>query len=100
FQTGAVLLLNGRPAGHVVTITPTRVVAQLADRGQEDALTRKIGVGNPDGTAATSQVTELHDGASPRPTGAPGVCGIEHEDYCTPMPTSTPTSTATSTPTP
>jgi hypothetical protein len=100
FQNGAVLLVNGRPAGHIVTITLTRVVAQLAGGGQEDALTRSIGVGNPDGTAAASQVTEIHDDAGPRPTGAPGGCGIEHEDYCTPTPTSTPTSTATSTPTP
>jgi hypothetical protein len=99
FQSGAIVLVDGRPAGHVVAITPTRVVAQLAVGGQEDALTRSIGVGNPDGTAATSQVTEIHDDASPRPTGAPGGCGIEHEDYCTPTPMSTPTSTSTSTPT-
>jgi hypothetical protein len=96
FQNGAVLLVDGRPSGHVVTITPTRLVAQLAGGGQEDALTHRIGVGNPDGTAAASQVTEIHDDAGPRPTGAPGGCGIEHEDYCTP----TTTSTATSTPTP
>jgi hypothetical protein len=99
FQNGAVLLVDGRPAGHVVILTPTRIVAQLVGGGQEDALTRRIGVGNPDGTAATSPVTEIHDDAAPRPTGAPGGCGIEHEDYCTPTPQSTPTSTATATPT-
>jgi hypothetical protein len=86
FQSGAVLLVNGRPAGHVVTITPTRVVAQLASGEQEDGLTRSIGVGNPDGTAAASQLTETHDDAGLRPTGAPGGCGSEHEGYCTPTP--------------
>jgi hypothetical protein len=86
FQNGAVLLVDGRPTGHVITITPTRIVAQLAGGGQEDAITHRIGVGNPDGTAATSQVTEIHDDAGPRPTGAPSGCGIEHEDYCTPTP--------------
>jgi hypothetical protein len=100
FQSGAVLLVNGRPAGHVVTLTPTQIVAQLASGEQADGLTRSFGVGNPDGTAAPSQVTEIHDDAGPRPTGAPGGCGIEHEDYCTPTALFTPTSTATSTPTP
>jgi hypothetical protein len=46
------------------------------------------------------QVEEIHDDASPRPSGAPGGCGIEHEDYCTPTPTTTLTSSATSIPTP
>jgi hypothetical protein len=95
FQSGAILLVRQRPAGHVVSVTPTQVVAQLISG--DDLLPHDIGVGNPDNTAATtSQVTGAHEDDGPRPTGAPGGsggCSGEHEDNsppCTPTPTSTP----------
>jgi hypothetical protein len=93
FESGAILLVRQRPAGRVVSITPTQVVAQLAG-GEDDSLPRDIGVGNPDNTAAaTAQVTGRHDDG-PRPTGTPaddrgsGGCGSEHEGAasCTPTP--------------
>src|SRR5262249_4641488 len=50
FQRGAVLLVNGSPAGTVVSVTPTQLVAQLPDSAVEDD-PRSLGVGNPDRTA-------------------------------------------------
>jgi hypothetical protein len=95
FQCGAIVLVNGRPAGHVVSLTSTVLVAQLAS-GEDDFLPHEIGVGNPDDTAAaTAEVTSRHDDG-PRPTGAPGDahtsggCIREHASAtCTP--TRTPT---------
>ncbi|HEV2461321.1 MAG TPA: hypothetical protein VGS80_23460, partial [Ktedonobacterales bacterium] len=54
FQSGAILLVRERPAGHVVSVTPTRVTAQFTGGGEEDDLPHDIGIGNPDGTAATT----------------------------------------------
>jgi hypothetical protein len=93
FQSGAVLLAHKRPAGHVVSVTPTRMIAQYSGEA-EDSLARDIGVGNLDGTAATtSQVTGMYDdsGAKPitTPGGGSGGCGGELEDHsasCTPTP--------------
>jgi hypothetical protein len=95
FQNGAVLLVRQRPAGHVVSVTSNLMVAQLAG-GEDDFLPPDIGVGNPDGAAATTaEVTSRHDDG-PRPTGTPGDdpnsggCGGEHASAtCTP--TRTPT---------
>jgi hypothetical protein len=101
FQGGAVLLVRQRPAGHVLSLTATRLVAQLP-AGADDSLPHDIGVGNPDDTAAvTGQVASEHDDSGLRPTGTPGGCGGEHEDHsasCTPTSTSTPTFAPTSTP--
>jgi hypothetical protein len=98
FQNGAILLLRQRPAGQVVSVTPTRLVAQLIIG--DDSLPHDIGVGNPDNTAATtSQVADEHeDDDNPTATGTPGGSGqgsseCEPEDHgpsCTPTPTSTP----------
>ena len=98
FQNGAILLVRQRPAGQVVSVTPTRLVAQLTIG--DDSLPHDIGVGNPDNTTATtSQVANEHeDDDSPKATGTPGGGGYgssecEPEDdgpSCTPTPTSTP----------
>jgi hypothetical protein len=98
FQTGAILLVRQRPAGHVVSVSSTQVVAQLS-AGRDDSLPHDIGVGNPDNTAAsTAQVTSEHeDDNTPKATGTPGSShgtgGCEPEDHgisCSPTPTSTP----------
>jgi hypothetical protein len=98
FQSGAILLVRERPAGQVLSVTPTRVTAQFTG-GEEDGLPHDIGVGNPDGTAATAgQVTGTREddgGARPTTTTTPGDnhstggCGGEYEDHipaCTPTP--------------
>jgi hypothetical protein len=99
FKSGAILLVRQRPAGHVVSVTPTRLVAQLTT-GRDGSLPHDIGVGNPDNTAATTaQATSEHeDDDGPKATGTPGSNGhgsgeCEPEDdgpSCTPTPTSTP----------
>jgi hypothetical protein len=73
FQNGAILLVRQRPAGHVVSVTSTQVVALLA-AGEDDSLPHDIGVGNPDNTAATTaQVASEHnDDDTPNATGTPG----------------------------
>ena len=98
FQTGAVLLVRQRPAGHVISVTATKMVAQLAV-WEDDYLPQDIGVGNQDNTAAiTGQVTSEHDDF-PTATGTPGGdhgsggCGTEHEDHsatCAPTPSPSP----------
>jgi len=51
FQQGATLLVNGQPAGNVVSITSTTLVAQMS--GDDSARPPdNIGVANPDNTAA------------------------------------------------
>lgn len=74
FQQGAVLLVNGRPAGIVVSVTPTTLVAQLLG-DDSDPLPDSIGVANPDNTAAvTTSVTSLgHENeATPGAQQTPG----------------------------
>ena len=96
FQNGAILLVRQRPAGHVVSVTSTQVVAQLT-AGEDDSLPHDIGVGNPDNTAATTAhvASEHDDDDTPRATGTPGgnhgsgECENEpHSDDppCTPTP--------------
>jgi hypothetical protein len=98
FQNGAILLVRQRPAGHVVSVTSTQLIAQLSAR-RDDSLPHGIGVGNPDNTAAsTAQVTSEHDdddapSATGTPSGSPGSSECENEPNsddppCTP--TSTP----------
>jgi hypothetical protein len=97
FQSGAILLVRQRPAGHVLSVTSTRLVAQLP-AGEEDSLPHDIGIGNSDNTAAsTGQVTgERDDDGGPAATGTPGGNhapeGCENEPNsddppCTPTPT-------------
>jgi hypothetical protein len=97
FQNGAILLVRQRPAGHVVSVTSTRMVAQLT-AGEDNSLPHDIGVGNPDNTAATTtHVVSEHedDDDTPTATGTPGgnhgssECENEpHSDDppCTPTP--------------
>ena len=79
FQPGAILLVNGQPAGEVISVTPTALVAQMT--GDDSApLPASIGVANPDNTAAvTSSIrsseqndatpgTQTTPGAQPSPT--------------------------------
>jgi hypothetical protein len=61
FQLGAVLLVNGSPAGAVVSVTPTQLVAQLPDSAVKDT-PGSLGVGNPDRTASiTGAITQIED---------------------------------------
>jgi IPT/TIG domain-containing protein len=65
FQKDAVLLVNGQPAGTVISVTPTTLVAQLP--GDDSApLPDSIGVANPDNTAAvtTNIVSRGHENDS------------------------------------
>lgn len=79
FQPGATLLINGRPTGVILSVTPTTLVAQIT--GDDSApLPASIGVANPDNTAAvTSGIrssgqddatpgTQTTPGAQPSPT--------------------------------
>ncbi len=73
FQPGAILLVNGQPAGVVLSVTPTTLVAQLP--GDDSApLPASIGVANPDNTAAVT--TSIHsneqDDATPGTQTTPG----------------------------
>jgi hypothetical protein len=69
FEPGAVLLVDGQPAGRVTATSSGLLTAELAreDRTQAPAT---LGVGNPDGTAAvTGNITRS---AGPSDTGTPG----------------------------
>ena len=59
FQPGAVLLVDGAPAGSVTKVSATQLTAEV---DSEDALTAHstIGVGNPDGTATLSARSLVH----------------------------------------
>lgn len=60
FQQGALLLVNGQPAGVVTSVTPTAVVAQIS--GDDSApLPDSIGVANPDDTAALTSHVSNHE---------------------------------------
>lgn len=83
FTPGAVLLINGRPAGTVDTVTPDRLTAHLAS-GTLNGRVTSVGVGEPDGSAASTTHVELDDsGARSGSTPEPG-------DQSTPGSASTP----------
>ena len=93
FQSGAILLVRQRPAGHVVSVAPTRLVAQLTSGG-DDSLPHDIGIGNPDNTAATTSHVASEDDDGPTATGTPGGSGHGSSE-CEPEvdgPSCTPTS--------
>jgi hypothetical protein len=75
FQPGAVLLMNGQPVTATITVTPTKLVAQISG---DDSAPRpsSIGVGNPDNTAAaTTSITSNEtndDDATPGAQQTPG----------------------------
>ena len=77
FETGAVLLVNGQPAGHVTSVTPSALVARLRFSGNS-AIPQTLGIGNPDGTAAVT--TRISVKVPPAP-------GDGHEGQGTPQPT-------------
>jgi hypothetical protein len=77
FQQGAVLLVNGRPAGTVISVTPTTLVAQLA--GDDSApLPSSIGVANPDNTAALTGNVSSHEQENVTPSPQQTPSGDDH----------------------
>jgi hypothetical protein len=78
FAPGAVLLVNGAPAGVVRSITPTTLVAQMSG-DDSGPLPASIGVANPDDTAAqTSSISrsDLQEQGTPTPSPqATPTCG-------------------------
>jgi hypothetical protein len=77
FEAGAVLLVNGQPAGHVTSVTPSALVARLRF-SDNSAIPQTLGIGNPDGTAAVT--TRISVKVPPEP-------GDGHEGRGTPQPT-------------
>ena len=74
FQPGARLLANGQPAGVVISVTPTTLVAEIS--GDDSApLPASVGVANPDNTAAaiTSVRSNEQDDATPGAQQTPGI---------------------------
>jgi hypothetical protein len=72
FEAGALLVINGQPTGTVLSVTGDTLIAQVTlDPGTEHVIA--VGVENPDGTAAETQVIS-HDAAvtaTPAPTATP-----------------------------
>lgn len=64
FESGAVLLLNGQPAGAVIAVSDSRLVATLPSESLPSG-PGTLGVGNPDGTAAA--IDNAHGLFSPTP---------------------------------
>lgn len=82
FQPGATLLVNGQPAGTVIAVNPTTLVAQLS--GDDSApLPANIGVANPDNTAAatTNVRSNEQDGATPGAQQTPGAQPSPTDDH-------------------
>jgi hypothetical protein len=84
FAPGSVLLVDGRPLGSVVSLSPTRLVAEVPG-GQLSGGTHAIGVGNTDGTAGmvtgvvTTSAPDDHGGGdhgTPATQATPG--GDDH----------------------
>jgi hypothetical protein len=72
FQPGAVLLVNGVPAGTVTNVSPTELQAEVSAAGA-GSFAGSIGIGNPDGTAAvTTQISQPDRGPGPQATTTPG----------------------------
>jgi hypothetical protein len=67
FQQGAVLLVDGQPAGAVTSVTATGLVAQVS-RDDSAPLPNSIGVANPDNTAAATRTISSDE---PEPNGTP-----------------------------
>jgi hypothetical protein len=77
FQQGAVLLMNGRPAGTVFSVTPTTLVAQLS--GDDSApLPSSIGIANPDNTAALTSNVSSHEQENVTPSPQQTPSGDDH----------------------
>jgi hypothetical protein len=72
FATGAVLLVNGHPAGDVTAVSDTSLTAQVPP-GLVRQGASSLGIGNPDGTAATT--TAIQTVAQPTPGATPDGSG-------------------------
>ena len=83
FTPGAILLLDGRPAGVVDAVTPQIITAHLP-AGALNGDVKSIGVGEPDGSAASTTHIESDD-HGPDATGTP-----EPGDHSTPGADATP----------
>jgi hypothetical protein len=73
FQQGAVLLVDGQPAGAVTSVTATTLVAQLS-RDDSAQLPASVGVANPDNTAAATRTISSHEqelNSTPTPQQTP-----------------------------
>ncbi len=83
FQSGATVVVDGRPEGTVLSVTPTTLTALLPESGA-GGVPAHIGVSNPDGSAAdTDQLTSAgtrHTKSTPPPDGTPGDSGSSHGD--------------------
>jgi hypothetical protein len=105
FEQGAVLLINGVPAGTVLTVSPTMIQAQIdGSRLYGEGERTRIGIGNPDSTAAdTVHVSQENDlrGAQATPTDGSGHGGDDgHGGDVGRSRSGTPTPTTTRTPSP
>jgi IPT/TIG domain len=70
FAPGAVLLVNGAPAGTVSSVTPTRLVAQMPG-DDSGPLPGSIGVADPDNTAAQTSDVSSQDQQPEQSTATP-----------------------------
>jgi hypothetical protein len=77
FQQGALLLVNGRPAGAVISVTPTTLVAQLSG-DDSTPLPSSIGVANPDNTAALTGNVSSHEQENVTPSPQQTPVGDDH----------------------
>lgn len=68
FQQSAVLLVNGRAVGDVISLTSTQLIAQ-APSGLIKQGFVMLGVGNPDGTAATAPSAQFVAAPTETPNG-------------------------------
>ena len=71
FEPGAVLLIAGAPVGSVTDVTSTSLTAQ-APSGLLKTGSVVLGVGNPDGTAATTMATTFVAAPTATPNGGGG----------------------------
>jgi uncharacterized membrane protein YgcG len=71
FAKGAVLLVNGAPAGTVNSVTPSTLMAQMPG-DDSGPLPASIGIANPDLTAAqTSRISQEQSTPNPSPVASP-----------------------------
>ncbi len=96
FQQGAMLLMNAQPIAASITVTPTKLVAQMS--GDDSApLPSSIGVGNPDNTAAVTTSITSHeandDDGTPGAQQTPTSDDHSGDHHGSPGGSATPTST-------
>lgn len=74
FAPQAVMLVNDRPVGVMLSVTPTQAIARIAGGGGALEAVRSVGIGNPDGSAARATNIQSNDepGHGREPTTTPG----------------------------